>query len=75
MQARNLWPGPHEVRPRQTTGDGERDLLSRERDVVELAERARRDRLGLTVCVERHAPHRPESIVILEPPTPFGPRA
>jgi hypothetical protein len=54
------------------TEDGEREFSSREKDIAELAERAWRERLRITVCFERHEPHRPESIIIREPPTPFG---
>jgi murein tripeptide amidase MpaA len=50
------------------TEDGERHFSSREKEVLHLAERAWRERLRLTVWAERHAPHRPVSIVILQPP-------
>jgi hypothetical protein len=53
------------------TEDGERRFLSRERDVAELAERVWRDRLRITVRIERDAPHRPVSIIIREPPSHF----
>jgi hypothetical protein len=54
------------------TEEGERKFLSREKDVEELAERAWRERLRITVCAERDQPHRPLSIIIREPPAPFG---
>jgi hypothetical protein len=53
------------------TEDGEREFLSREKEIEELAERAWRERLRITVCAERHSPHRPECIIIREPPVPF----
>lgn len=53
------------------TEDGEREFFSREKDMEELAERAWRERLRITVCVERHEPHRPTSIIVREPPAPF----
>jgi murein tripeptide amidase MpaA len=54
------------------TEDGERKFWSREREVKELAERAWRERLRITVWVEFHEPHRPVSIIIREPPAPFA---
>ncbi|WP_215734518.1 sialidase family protein [Geobacter grbiciae] len=54
------------------TEDGERKFCSREKDVEELAERAWRERLRITVWAERHEPHRPLSIIIRQPPAPFG---
>jgi hypothetical protein len=53
------------------TEDGERKFLSREKEIEELAERAWRDRLRITVWVERDEPHRPLSIIIRQPPAPF----
>ena len=53
------------------TEDGERSFRSRERDIKELAERAWRERLRITVRVERDDPHRPLSIIVREPPEPF----
>ena len=53
------------------TEDGERKYFSRERDVAELAERVWRERLRITVWAERDEPHRPSSIVVRQPPTPF----
>ena len=40
------------------TEDGERRLFSREKEIEELAERAWRERLRITVCVEHHSSHR-----------------
>lgn len=54
------------------TEDGERKFCSREKDVEELAERAWRERLRITVWAERHEPHRPLSIIVRQPPAPFG---
>jgi hypothetical protein len=54
------------------TDDGERKFLSRERDVAELAERVWRDRLRITVWVDRDEPHRPLSIIIRQPPSHFS---
>jgi hypothetical protein len=54
------------------TEDGERRFLSHEKDVEALAERAWRERLRLTVWAERDEPHRPSSIVVRQPPAPFG---
>jgi hypothetical protein len=51
------------------TEHGERRFLSRERDVAELAERVWRDRLRITVLVDRDEPHRPSSIIIRQPPS------
>jgi len=53
------------------TEDGERKFLSREQEIEELAERAWRERLRITVWAERDAPHRPSSIIVREPPAPF----
>jgi murein tripeptide amidase MpaA len=53
------------------TEDGERKFFSREKEIEELAERAWRDRLRITVWAERHEPHRPLSIIIRQPPAPF----
>jgi hypothetical protein len=54
------------------TEDGERRFSSRDKQIADLAQRAWRERLRITVCVERHEPHRPESIIVREPPAPFG---
>ncbi len=53
------------------TEDGEREFRSRERDMAELAERAWRDRLRITVYAERHAPQIPMSVQLQRPPAPF----
>lgn len=53
------------------TEHGEREYLSREKHMAELAERAWRERLRITVCAERHSPHRPETIVVHPPPVSF----
>ncbi|MFI5394243.1 MAG: M14 family metallopeptidase [Candidatus Binatia bacterium] len=53
------------------TEDGERKFFSREKEVEELAERAWHERLRVTVCAERHEPHRPLSIIVREPPAPL----
>jgi hypothetical protein len=44
--------------------EGEREFSSREKEIAELAERAWRERLRITVCAERHEPHRVESIIV-----------
>jgi hypothetical protein len=54
------------------TEDDERAFHSREKDLEELAEHAWRERLRITVWAERHEPHRPLSIIVREPPAPFG---
>jgi len=54
------------------TEDGERKFYSREEEVERLAERVWRERLRITVWAERHQPDRPVSIVIRQPPAPFG---
>ncbi|HEV8324327.1 MAG TPA: hypothetical protein VG389_22105 [Myxococcota bacterium] len=54
------------------TEHGDRRYLSREKNVAELADRAWRERLRITVCARRHAPHRPESITVHHPPHSFG---
>jgi hypothetical protein len=50
------------------TGTHERVFDSRERDVWQLAERAWRERLRITVLTERTEPHRIRSIIVREPP-------
>jgi len=50
------------------TDEGDRKFLSREKDVAELAERVWRERLRITVCVERDEPHRPATIIVRQPP-------
>jgi hypothetical protein len=54
------------------TEDGERRFFSREKEIKELAERAWRERLRITVLAEKDEPHRPLSIIIRQPPAPFG---
>jgi murein tripeptide amidase MpaA len=54
------------------TEDGDREFLSREKEMEELAGRAWRERLRLTVWAERDEPHRPLSIIVRQPPAPFG---
>lgn len=53
------------------TEDGERKFFSREQEMEELAERAWRQRLRITVYAEHHEPHRPQSIIVREPPVSF----
>ena len=53
------------------TAEGERTFHSREKDIAELAERAWRERLRITVIPEHHEPHRPATIIVREPPVPF----
>ncbi len=53
------------------TEKGEREFSSREKDIAGLAERAWRERLTITVCVERHEPHRLRSIIVRKPPATF----
>jgi hypothetical protein len=50
------------------TGTRERVFDSRERDVWQLAERAWRERLRITVLTEPGEPHRIRSIIVREPP-------
>lgn len=54
------------------TAHGEREYDSREPDLAELAERAWRERLRITVWSDRHHHRRPEAIVIREPPARFA---
>jgi hypothetical protein len=53
------------------TEEGERTFHSREKEIEQLAERAWRERLRITVWAERDQPHRPLSIIIRQPPAPF----
>lgn len=53
------------------TAEGERRYFSREHEIELLAERAWRERLRVTVFVERDEPKRAASIVIWEPPAPI----
>ena len=50
------------------TGEQERKYLSRERDVRDLAERAWRERLRITVWPEPNEPRRIRAIIVREPP-------
>jgi hypothetical protein len=54
------------------TEECEHRFFSREREMKELADRAWRERLRITVLVERDAPHRPLSIIVHVPPASFG---
>jgi hypothetical protein len=54
------------------TEDGERTFHSREKEVEGLAERAWRERLRIMVWAERDELHRPLTIIVREPPAPFG---
>jgi hypothetical protein len=54
------------------TGRGENRFASREKHVEEIAERAWRERLRVTVCGDRHRPERIESVIVHEPPVGFG---
>ncbi len=53
------------------TEDGERRFHCREPEIAEVVARAWAQRVRMTVIVERDAPHRPESIVLRSPPTPY----
>ncbi|MFQ5435422.1 MAG: hypothetical protein ACE5FD_11155 [Anaerolineae bacterium] len=53
------------------TEDGDRKFFSRERDLEELAERAWRERLRITVWAECDEPHRPLTIIVHQPPVSF----
>jgi hypothetical protein len=52
--------------------DGERRFFSHEKEIGQLAERAWRERLRITVFTEHDKPRRPLSIIVREPPVPFG---
>jgi hypothetical protein len=54
------------------TEAGEHAFFSRERDVKDLAERAWRERLRITILAERDGCHRLLRIIIKEPPALFG---
>lgn len=54
------------------TEEGERKFFSREAEVKELAERAWRERLRITVWAQHDEPHRPARIIVWPPPTSFG---
>ena len=49
----------------------EHELFSREKHMAEVAERAWRDRLRVTVRTDHDEPHRPLSIVVWQPPVAF----
>jgi hypothetical protein len=53
------------------TEEGEHKFFSREKDMRELAERAWRERLSITVWAERDEPRRPLMIVLRQPPALF----
>ena len=53
------------------TEEGEHQYLSREKEMEELAERAWRDRLRITVRTRCGEPCRPQSIILHPPPVPF----
>jgi hypothetical protein len=53
------------------TEDGDRKFLSREKDVAELAERAWRERLRITVWADKDGPCQVLSVVIHRPPARF----
>jgi len=55
------------------TERGEHKFHSREKEMEELAERAWRERLRITVHADRKEPHRPLWIVVHQPPAAFGP--
>jgi hypothetical protein len=53
------------------TEEGERVYHSREKEMERLAERAWRERLRITVVVERDEPRRLVSLIVREPPVGF----
>jgi hypothetical protein len=53
------------------TEDGETKFFSREKDMKDLAERAWRERLRITVWREDDERHRPLRVVVHDPPVPF----
>jgi hypothetical protein len=53
------------------TEEGDREFFSREKEIAELAERAWRERLRITVWTDRDETHRPLTIIVREPPAPF----
>jgi hypothetical protein len=53
------------------TDEGHRRFESRQRDVEILLERAWKERLRVTVIVERDHPRHPVSILVLQPPVTF----
>jgi hypothetical protein len=54
------------------TEEGERTFHSREKEIEQLAKRAWRERLRITVSAERDQRHRPLTIIIRQPPAPFS---
>jgi hypothetical protein len=54
------------------TEESEHRFHSREKEIEQLAERAWRERLRITVWAERDQPHRPLTIIIRQPPAPFS---
>ncbi len=54
------------------TEGGERKFYSRQAEIKDLVKHAWRERLRITVWTEHHEPHRPVSIVVRQPPVPFG---
>lgn len=53
------------------TDSGEHKFVSREKGMAELAQRAWRERLRVTVHAEVEEPHRPTSILVHRPPATF----
>jgi hypothetical protein len=53
------------------TEDGDRKFFSREKEIEQLAERAWRERLRITVWVETDERHRALTIIVRQPPAPF----
>ncbi len=54
------------------TEDGDQRLFSREKEVEELVELAWRERLRLTVSIERNEPDRPLGFIVRKPPVSVG---
>jgi hypothetical protein len=55
-----------------STEDREHRFFSHEKEIAELAARAWRERLRVTVWAERHEPHRPSVIVLHQPLVIYG---
>ena len=53
------------------TEDGDRRFAAREPEIERVVNRAWTERILTSVFVERHAPHRPEEIVLHSPPRPL----
>ena len=53
------------------TEDGARRFAAREPEIERVVNRAWAERILTSVFVERHAPHRPEEIVLHSPPRPL----